>query len=84
MTTTQSQSPSNYDLVSSGSRDRARAIREYRRLRASARHALLLSEHDRCGIDTMLRLQDEASDMFIQADEIDRHWNLTRNYEYTD
>ena len=66
--------------MSLGSADRARAIREYKRLRASARHALLLSEHDRCGLDTMFRLQDEAGEMFAQAEEIGRHWNLTNKY----
>lgn len=71
----------HYDEISEGSRDRARAIREYRRLRASSAHALLLAEHPRCGIDTMLRLQDEASEMTARALEIDRAWNLTRNYD---
>lgn len=79
MTTTKTR---HETITTSGSAERSRAIREYRRLRASARHALLLSEHPRCGLDTMLKLQDEASRDFALADDIDRHWNLTRNYEY--
>jgi hypothetical protein len=79
MVTTQSRN--EIGNMSHGSTDRARAIREYKRLRASARHALLLAENTRCGIDTMLRLQDESAEMFTLANEIDRRWNLTRNYD---
>lgn len=77
--TTTIETTLHYDLVSTGSRERARAIREYRRLHASAAHALLLADNPRCGLDTMLRLQDEASAMTALATELSREWNL-RSY----
>ena len=59
-------------------RERARAIRTYRKLRATAAHKLALAESTRCGLDTSMRLRDEADYLYAQAADIAISWNLRR------
>ena len=62
--------------MSHGNRERAQAIRTYKRLRAQAAHKLALAEHTRTGIDTAMRLRDEADALYTAAREIATDWQL--------
>lgn len=72
--------PTMHDTMSHGDRDRASALRQYKRLRSNAAHALAIAEHPRCGLDTGMRLRDEADSWFQLAEELDRDWNFTGRY----
>ena len=71
--------PTIRTTMSNGNRDRARALREYKRHRATARHALAIAERyeHRLTLDTAMHLRDEADEHFQIADELDRDWNFT-------
>ena len=57
-------------------KDRARAIREYRRLRISIITAHRLMSNNRCALDTWFRLADEIAADRETMDTIKYRWNL--------
>ena len=72
--------PTLPDTMSTGDRDRAYALREYKRLRASMRHSLALADHPRTGLDTKFRCYDHADECERAMIEIDRDWHFTNRF----
>ena len=62
--------------MSHGSKTRARAIREYYRLRRASITARALADNPRCSIDMVYRLHDESREFARQATEIRSIHNL--------
>jgi hypothetical protein len=69
-------SQSTIGHMSHGSKSRARAIREYYRLRRASIAARALAENPRCSIDMVYRLMDESREFSRRATEIHSLYNL--------
>lgn len=66
-----------HDTMSHGNPDRARALRQYRKLRSDATYALTLAEHPRTGLDTAMRLRWQADEWAEEARDLDTEWGFT-------
>lgn len=69
---------SNYDVITAGDRERAAAIREYRKLRAMRLQLARIRQNPRCSIDMYLRIGDDIASLDEQIHDIAYAHNLKR------